>query len=324
MRNQKELFERIALRYANKTEALVEIAQAAHVSRDTARKWMYGYVDVGYDRMIDLIEIFELSQEELLGDKPEFVRFRYINLDVEKIDNYMKYIQGLANMLEGVAEDPEGKILFKADEVPIFHFMPYDILTYFKLYIYGYEVVRFDLTFERFVSHMKGYALDTVFKRIYNAYMQVDSMEVWDDYALDQLLYQIEYAYDINRFEDPDMKYVLLSEVERMVKDVRQMADTGRKRSGKVFDFFKASLPVGTGSMIVHQKNRKTLSIKLDTINSVSTQNSVLIEEMEEAFEAILNKSIRLEVWAKRKRARYFNGLLDKLKSASSKARQKT
>lgn len=324
MISKNEFFDLIAARFKNKREAQKTIADLMHVSPDTVKKWMYNDVALSYERFCEMVHLFELEPEDIFRSQKRFVNFRYVELDEDSPENYLEYIRSLADMLEHVAGQADAKISFRADEIPIFHLLPFRNLSYFRLYCYGYEMFGYTMSFEEFVEQMQEYEVEQIFDRIKAAYDRVDSTEIWDDRVLNALLYHVEYMHDVKLFSNGSSALQLLDETEQLIVGFWRMAEAGKKETGAKFKFFKMAVPVRLGSMLVQYGDQTKLVIKLDTINSISTGNSAVTAEADRAFRAAIDKSAALGVGAKRERTLYFRKQKRRIESLKKRIRKGT
>lgn len=319
MLNKFELAELILSRYRSKEETKRAICDKLNVCPETVHKWLYGERGIPMDRYIDLVEKFEISPLELFNGQRGLVCFQYRFLAGEDMDSYIAYISGMAGMLEAVAEDPQSCITFNADEIPIFHFMPFRLLTYFKLYCYSYEMQKGnafqDVKFEDFVQEMDAFQLDGIFDRIASAYGKIESREIWYDELLHSILYNLRFMEGLLRFKERDTVACLLDELQALVDNFQKLAVLGKKPNGRKFDFFRKPFPGGVGGMLVCTAEQKIASIKVGTINSMSTTDRVFVEGFEYGLNGIINQSSILGVGSEIERTRFFGGLFDSIQA---------
>lgn len=317
MINKYELIVLICSRYRSKEEAKRAICDKLDVNPETVHKWIYGERGIPMDRYTELIEKFDISPLDVFDGQPGLVCFGYRFLAGEDIDTYIGYITGLALMLEKIADDPYSSITFNADEIPIFHFMPFKMLTYFKLYCYSYEMQKGNafqgIKFEDFVQELEKYSLDSIFDRIAAAYGKIESREIWYDELLHSILYNLRFMDSLFRFGKIDTLALLLDELNALVENFHGQAIRGKKDSCKKFDFFRKPFPGGVGGMLVCTGSQKIVSIKVGTINSMTTEDRVFVEGFEYVLNGIINQSSMLGVGSEIERTRFFCRLFDSI-----------
>lgn len=316
MKTQKEIFDFIAERFKTKTAMCADVAGIFHVQEGTVTKWANGTSILGLDRLKVLVDHFQLKPADLFSSVFDEVSFSFMPLDMDDLGAYYRYMLGLAVRLERAAESAQASISFIADEVPIFHFMFYTNLTYFKLYSYAYDMLKFNVKYEEFVERLEAYDLKSVFERIAAAYERITSIEVWDDYVLDAVLFQIEHMEILDRYADPNSKTVILKELLDMIEGFKLTSMAGQKSSGAKLDFYRKDSPIRMGYMLVNNGAESSLSIKVDTINSMSTRDDRALDLFSRSFRATMDKSTLVGVGGERERTVYYRNLIARIDRA--------
>jgi len=317
MINKYELVALICAKYKSKEEAKRTICEKLDVNPETVHKWIYGERGIPMDRYVELVEKFNVLPQEVFKGQPGLVWFGYRFLASEDMGTYIGYISGMALMLEKIAADPQGSITFNADEIPIFHFMPFKMLTYFKLYCYSYEMQKGDslqgIKFEEFVEELERYPLESIFERIASAYGKIESREIWYDELLLSILYNLRFMDSLCRFGEKGTLELLLDELDALVRSFQRQVVHGKKANGKKFDFFRKPFPGGVAGMLVYTEGQKAVSIKVGTINSMTTRDEVFVEGFEYALNGIINQSSILGVGSEIERTRFFSRLFESI-----------
>ena len=314
MKTQRELFDLIAKKeFKNKKLMYAYIGELLYVSADAVSKWSYGTTVINYVYLRKIIEHFKIRPDELFKSKSDYFYVKYKSLDMNNISLYRDYISGLDGLLSNASKVPNAKIYFQADEIPIFYFMPYKLLTFFKLYVYAYDMNKVELSYEEYVEQLDNYNLEPIFKSIATSYDNIESTEIWDYGILDNLLAQIEYFDELERFKNADSKTQLLQDLSDLLDNFKLLATSGEKTSGKRFDFFVKPFPLGRSFMIIHADKQQSVSLKVDTINSLTMIDRRIVDESYTTFFAARDKSLAVGIGSEKERMKYFKYLKDKI-----------
>lgn len=318
MKSQKEIFDRIFILkgFNTKSEMHNYLADAFCASVPAVAKWCNGYTTINYETLRQIVNHFELSPADLFNENEYWTLFNFKKIDMKDISTYRTYMESFRNILAYAVDAPDVQIFFHADEIPIFHFMHYTKLTYLKLYAYAYDKDKLDITYEEFCNNLSTYELEPVFHAIANYYSRIPSIEIWDDQVIDNVLFQIKHFEILNRFSDPLSKQILLDELMDLINSFKLTATNGEKSTSKRFDFFRKPAPLRKGYMILQANNQKTLSLKIDTINSMTSNRSNAVNFFYNSFRATMDKSTALGIGAEGDRVRYFRRLIDKINTA--------
>ena len=320
MIDQETLFKIIAQRFDKKADFYQSVADVLSVEISNVRKRTNGSTPIRYDEMKKLIKSFSISRHDLFQNPDTGIGFKYIRLDVPSMDNYLRYIQALAAMLERAMAIPGSKIYFVADDIPIFHYMRFPELTAFKLYSYAYDMKMVNISFEAYLDIFAEQNLQPIFQRIDQAYRQIQSVEIWDDQVLEMLLFNIGGKRDLNCFENNATVMLLLSQLKDLLSHFRVQVESGEKDPDVKFEFFKNESLNRLSYMMLNSGSDSSLTLKLQIINSMYTGQSEFVQEGEKWFDATVNRSLALGMGAQRQRNLYFKLLHDQIAAVETRA----
>lgn len=314
MKTQKDLFDLIAKNeFRNKQTMIKYIADFVSLTDHAVTKWSNGATSINYDYLKKIVDHFKIRPDELFNSQSDLNYFKYKPINMINISEYRDYILTIDQLLSSAAEIPNAKISFQADEFPIFHFMPYKALTYFKLYAYAYDMNKLEMTYEEYVKKLDEFDLEPIFNSIACSYDNIESTEIWDYGILDNLLAQIEYFVELERFDNPTSKNQLLEDLLDLLDTFKILAASGEKSSGKRFDFFVKPFPLGRSFMIIDANQFQSVSLKVDTINSMTMFHAERIKESYTTFIASRDKSMAVGIGSEKDRMKYFKHLRNKI-----------
>ncbi|MCA5004064.1 hypothetical protein [Sphingobacterium bovistauri] len=104
-----------------------------------------------------------------------------------------------------------------------------------------------------------------------------------------------------------------------LLERFQSLATAGEKSSGKRFDFFVKPFPLGKSFMIIDSIQQQSVSVKVDTINSLTIIQENIINEYYTTFLSSRDKSLALGIGSERDRLRYFRNLKEKIVSIKNK-----
>ncbi|MCC8134143.1 MAG: hypothetical protein LIP04_11605, partial [Tannerellaceae bacterium] len=90
-----------------------------------------------------------------LNYKNDAVIFRHVSLDMSDMNNYFTYIEQFSKTIDTLATFRHGEIYYTAEDIPIFHFLPFPELSFFKVYVWYNSVCNMVITYEEFVKKFK-------------------------------------------------------------------------------------------------------------------------------------------------------------------------
>ena len=111
------------------------IAELLNLGSDAVYRRIRGEKELSLSETTKICTHFQISMDEILNHKSNGITFRYSTLDfVNDPRHYHRYIDQFAKNIELSAKAEDKEILFTAEDIPVFHFMPYPELIFFKLY----------------------------------------------------------------------------------------------------------------------------------------------------------------------------------------------
>lgn len=309
MIDQESLFDLISRDFDTKPEFHRAIADVLHVEVSNARKRANGTTILRYDELDRLANAFPIVREKLFVQGSDRVDFSYIPLNKPSSHNYRRYIEKLAANLETAAADTSSQLYYVADEVPIFHFMRFPELTIFKLYAYAHDMKLVTVPFETYRAKLERMGFLEVFERIHAAYRKISSVEIWDRSVLDLLLSNIRLKNRLNCFGERNTIPRLLDQTEEMVQTFRHDIEAERNERGIKVEFFVNEGLNRLPYMLIKNRRSTLFTLKLQTVNSMSTAQPEFLAEAEDWFEASISRSAVLGWGSDAKRHLYFQGL---------------
>jgi len=311
METQKLLFSKIKKRIASKGEWAREIADLLYVSREAVYRRERGEVMLDLHELEKLCKHYKISLDSLIESQNERISFTYNNLVVNQSTTYKSYIQGLRDLLKQVEEAKDKEILFCADDIPLFHFMAYPELTYFKLYTWSQSLrnIEPDMLYEDFEQELKGLELQKLFSDISKSYRMIPSREIWTKETILPIITLIEYFNTIGCFGNPESKYRLCKQLLDLVSRLERWTMLEEKRKGVDFGFYLSPIGTGISHMLCMFDSKKIASIKLYTINSISTDDKQYIADHLDWIKAIMSKSSCLSNSSENLRIQFFGNL---------------
>lgn len=311
METQKLLFSKIKIRIASKAEWAREIADLLYISREAVYRRERGEVILDLYELEKLCKHYKISLDSLIETHNERISFVYNSIVVHQGSTYKTYIQGFRDLLKEVEEAKEKEILFCADDVPLFHFMSFPELTYFKLYAWSQSLknIEPDMSYEEFEQELKNLELQKLFTDIAKSYRMIPSREIWTQETIQPIITLIEYFNTIGSFKNPDSKLKLCKQLLELIARLERWTMLEEKRKGVDFGFYLSPIGTGISHMLCMFDSKKIASIKLYTINSISTDDKQYIADHLDWIKAIMSKSSCLSNSSENLRIQFFVNL---------------
>lgn len=316
MEKQKIFFE-IAKNKLSPNLRLVDvICDTLNVSSDSAYRRLRGEKELTLSELVILCSHFDISMDSILNYESTNAIFRYASLDLSNIEVYYSYMDDLANLYEGLLHVKDKSILATAQDILIFHFLPYIEITFFKLYSWSHNISKDHKTYEEFIQILDKDRLEKTYSRIINAYKQIPSTEIWSINTIEPILSSIDYYYDMDCFESNKHPQIICYQLLQLIEDINKCAENEYKEfNGKrvPFRMYLSPINMENNFLITDRDGIKTTSVKLYTINGIFTSNSLFCEETEKWIKNLISKSSNFSGASARERFKFFQLLKNKI-----------
>lgn len=317
MNLQKFIFEKVRGLFPDNSEWSQKIADTLKISRVSVYRREREEVPLIAEEIELLCREYSINLDEFLLSGPQTIMFRYTSLNMTKMDNYVHYIHSLLAHLEQIVKSEDKEILFCADDIPIFHFMAFPELTYFKLYTWNQSVMDLGIPFEEFVYEIKKLRIDDLFNRLHSLYVKIPSREIWSGLTLMRFLELLEYYESIGSFQAKSSVDTLMIQLRALLDNLKNWTLSQEKHLGISFELYSSPLDLGLSQMLCRQEGQNSVLIKLYTINSIATYDERYVRETSDWIKALLKKSICLSLSAEKERVNFFRKMESDIQSLS-------
>ncbi|RQP15260.1 MAG: hypothetical protein EAS52_15675 [Parapedobacter sp.] len=316
MESQKRLFNLIKSILPPHVRPVDAVSDVLGINRNAAYDRINERVTLRLEEAEALCRHYRISLDGTIGLESDSTPFNYIPLAVDDPKQYLRYMEGLQASMERLAAADDPDLTFAADDIPMFHFMPYPELTYFKLYAWNQSMNRVDGSYESFIRTIDGPELRSVFRRIAAAYRKVPTSEIWTEETIHPILNLLAHYRDFGKFDSPDTLPKLRRQLAAILGCVEKWAaDCSKGTDADAPPYWLYLCPVKPGSsiMLTRCDGKHAVRMKLYTINSIATDDPRLCAETRKWMMQTMSKSTCLSRASEIRRARFFDGMKEKI-----------
>ena len=245
-----------------------------------------------------------------------YLIFRYNPLDLTDLNNYRIYIKQFAESVQALSNAQRKEIYYTAEDIPIFHFLPFNELTFFKIFVWFSAVSDYDITYEKFIQQIeKKEELFGCYNKMLDNYYKIPSTEIWTATTIDPILRLLDYYDDMGAFENKETPIILCNQLLQMADRVMKWTETGKKEDSADFKLYLSATNPENSFMILKNENFTSTTIKLFTINSIITSNPSFCDETEKWVKNTISKSTLLSGASARERFKFFQTMKTKIEN---------
>lgn len=289
-----------------------DIADLLKISNDSAYRRLRNETELSLDETYKICKHYRISIDSVFSNKGDSVTCNYIKL-TDSEENFENYLTSLLNQLERLQKSEDAKIIYAAEEIPIFHSFFSKELAAFKLFYWqrsvlnipAYQTKKFDWD----VISEKQIELTS---KIHRTYLQIPSTEIWTDETINTTIKQIEYYFESGAFKEKEDAILVLQELKKMARSINQFAENENKSeinksNNASFNLYNSDLVIGTNCIHVTVGGSALSYISFNTMNSLTTSNNQFCEEIEHWMKNLIKKSTLISSVAEKQRFQFFS-----------------
>jgi len=300
-----------------------ELADLLKVSNDSAYRRLRNETEFTLKEVYTISKHFNFSVDSLFSFKNDNVTCNYIKL-TDSADNFEKYLSTLGKEMKMLISLENKKVIYAAEEIPIFHSLGFEPLRAFKLFYWQRSV----LNVAEYQS--KKFALDIIPKKImniaaevYDYYVQLPSIEIWTDKTILTTVRQVEFYFESGAFKEKEDALLILEHMHKMADLLNHWAEQENKnpKAGKQQNFwlYNSDLIIGNNCIHVATDNFNSSYISFNTVNSLTTSNQSFCEEVEHWMKNLMKKSALISGSAEKQRFKFFTTMHKHISAAEEK-----
>lgn len=289
-----------------------ELADILGVSTDSAYRRLRGETAISLDEAYIICSKYSISIDSVFSSKGDTVTFNYTHL-TESPEQFDKYLNGIYNTMKKINTFQKKKMIYAAEEVPLFHSLNSEHLAAFKYFYWQRSVMNVpDYQNEKFDMSLIPSDLMQLGKKIFNTYQTIPSVEIWTEDTILTSCKQVEFYLESGAFGNKEDAIAVNREIKKMAEWLQKCAESENKDfAGKspesAFSLYNSELVIGTNCIHVNTGEYNFSYISFNTMNSLTTGNQVFCTEIEHWMRNLIKKSTLISGTAEKQRYRFFN-----------------
>ncbi|PXY02570.1 hypothetical protein DF185_00305 [Marinifilum breve] len=313
---QNTLLEQISSKLDPAISLVDAISDILSISNDAAYRRIRGEKKMDISEIALLCKEYSISMDAIFAIDSNSLLFNYSPLNLENKEVYYAYMRQFNLSIESINKQKNGKILFSATDIPIYHFMPFKELTLFKLYSWNAGIYNTSTKFEQFFNEFASTELFDIYDSIYSNYQKANSLEIWTDKTIDPILRLLEYYNEIGAFESQETPKLLYKQLLALIENIGEWSASGKKGAtghAAEYEMFLSEIELENNFVLTKSDTSQHCIIKLFTVNSISTANQKFCRETEKWFNDVIKKSKCISRISQKDNYRFINGMKEKV-----------
>lgn len=288
-----------------------DIADLLKISNDSAYRRLRNETELSLDETYKICKHYRISVDSVFSSKGDSVTCNYIKL-TDSAENFESYLTSLLTQLQRLSKSENSKIVYAAEEIPIFHSFYSKELAAFKVFYWQRSVLNVP------EYQTRKFDWDSIPEKqleltsaIHDTYLKIPSIEIWTDETIQTTIKQIEYYFDSGAFKEKEDAIRVLQELKKMMQAINDYAEHEHKSDNSSpntsFSLYNSDLVIGTNCIHVNTGGTAFSYISFNTLNSLTTGNQEFCEEIEHWMKNLIKKSTLISGIAEKQRFQFFS-----------------
>lgn len=284
-----------------------DIADLLKISNDSAYRRLRNETELSLDETYKICKHYKISADSIFSNKGDSVTCNYIKL-TDSAENFESYLNSLLTQLTRLQKAEDAKIIYAAEEIPIFHSFYSKELAAFKMFYWQRSVLNVpEYQSKKFDWDSIPDKQLQIAENIHKTYLQVPSSEIWTDDTINTTIKQIEYYFESGAFKEKEDAITVLLELKKMMQAINSYAENETKSPTSTFSLYNSDLVIGTNCIHITVQGAVYSYISFNTLNSLTTGNQQFCEEIEHWTKNLIKKSTLISGIAEKQRFQFFS-----------------
>ncbi len=206
------------------------LAKTLSISENAAYKKIQGGIQFSIQDLLVLSKEFQISLDQFISHKASPIPF-YSDAIRKKPDHYRDYFLNIQKHVTAISQIKELNYIYQANEIPIFHYLLFPSLLYFKIYAWNYTSWRIgdSLKAYEYLAFQRDDVMQKAIHASIETYFTFPGTEIWHIRMFDITLDQLKYFIHLRVFQDKSTVLQILDDLYDMLDHLNLMASKAMK-----------------------------------------------------------------------------------------------
>jgi hypothetical protein len=323
---QDLLFDTVRIGLSPNLSMVHEISELLEISYDSAYRRIRGEKELTIEELRLICDRFKISADSLFALESRNVLFNPLAIH-ERGFSFKDWLLTILSAIKAINSCKDKEIIYSAKDIPVFHYFEFPEVLAFKYYFWHKELIPENLFPDQTLTLNITEELKSIGHQIITTYNKILTSELWNEETFNSLLRQIEFCYISGFFRNTEDIQQLLLSIETMIRHLWRQAELG-------FRFLYGSEPegiegsyklylnevlLGDNTIFTNADSRKSVYLTYNVINLLTTSNPDFCGQVERSLRVLMHKSTLISSTSAKERSRFFNQIMDKIKSLRGK-----
>lgn len=314
---QQVLFKQVKERLPAHVSMPEELASLLGISADSAYRRIRGEKTMDLGELALVCSTYRLSLDALVAQSSGQFVFtgRFVGSDDLP---FATWLAGMNAQLEQIAGAKNAVFIFRAEDIPTFHYFQFPELTQFKLFFWRRTILDLpEFRQRRFSLAEREDDLLAMARKTYLTYMRLPSTELWNADCLNAFLRQIAFYRESDTFISEADAQTLYDRLLNLVDHMQVQAEAGSKflvgeppaTGSGVYKVYVNEVMQGDNMIYAEGSGMRMVFLNHSAINYVVTSDAKFCDFTQASMENITRRSVLISGTGEKERNRFFREL---------------
>jgi len=318
---QVAFFQHLKAQLPSHISIVEELADLLNISTDSAYRRLRGEKPISFDELQVICLKYRISLDQMFLLQSDSLVFTGKSAGNKNFD-FLAYLQSVAGQLHFMNSFDKREMYFLNKDIPLFYHFNYPHLSAFKCYFWMRTILN-DPQFNNqpFSFDQISNEIIAAGKKIFEAYSQLPSTEVWNIESVNSSIRQIEYYKDSKLFRSANDIAIIYDELLESIGLIESQAELGYKTSadGKVhyrhipYRIYVNEFVLGDNTILARLGDISVTFLVHSVFNYLHTRDKEFNELTYRHFQNIIRKSTLISDSGEKDRRRFFNLIREKI-----------
>ncbi|MGK0391221.1 MAG: hypothetical protein ACI94Y_003983 [Maribacter sp.] len=263
-----------------------------------------------------LADHFSISIDRLTQHQPGVVPFRFNALDYN-LHSLRDYFYAILSELRNVDGWGPRRLIYAANDFPVFTLFQFPELAAFKLYFWGKTVYDLPLFRDRQFSLKEIDKMNLQLgERAWRQYLKMPSIEIWSSDIVSQVLKQVFHAWKFGFFKEKEDALLVCDQIILLLDHIHLQAEQGRKfhpnnypPKQENYQLYYNEVSISNNTILFSTEDTDVAFILQNALNYLVTDNPAFCLKTEAWLHTMIEKSTLISIHNKSLRDNFFNSL---------------
>lgn len=318
---QEQLFQAIREKLPSATSFIDVIAEALHLSNDSAYRRIRGETPLVLEEVKALCQQFSISLDALMQTTSDAVVFHPV-LVKNTGYTFEDYLSGLIQRLQVVAAAKEKSLFYLSKDIPVFHYFNSKPLFAFRYFFWMKTILQHpayrDKTFS--LTHVAP-EIERKAAEVSRLYKDMPSTEIWNIEGINSMLAQIDHYREAGYINAPQDVALLYDGLRETIEHISNQAEWGCKFlpgenpgvQPSNYNLFFNQVVMGDNTILVEMDGMRTVYINYDVLNYIATTNEAFCNDTYDKMQNMMRRATILSNVSEKQRRQFFNNMLNRI-----------